>query len=131
MTTTAKRSTRANGSRSSSTTSDLEAAAAHAASQRGTAPIAQLATPPGARETPRRLPLTPDETGCRVFSASQAQTRELLGGQVTSFIADLRRAGGHVTDYKVTQSSDDGWHCLSIVVFYVVPAGGFRAASSR
>ena len=55
-------------------------------------------------------------TGVKVFSATKAKEREELGDHVTRWLrsnADLE-----VVDRVVTQSSDDEFHCLSIVLFY-------------
>jgi hypothetical protein len=55
-------------------------------------------------------------TGVKVFSATKAREREELGETITRWIranADLE-----VVDKVVSQSSDDEFHCLSIVFFY-------------
>jgi hypothetical protein len=55
-------------------------------------------------------------TGVKVFSATKAKEREELGENVTRWLrsnADLE-----VVDRIVTQSSDDEFHCLTIVLFY-------------
>ena len=55
-------------------------------------------------------------TGVKVFSATKAKEREELGDTVTRWLrsnADLE-----VVDRVVTQSSDDEFHCLSIVLFF-------------
>ena len=52
----------------------------------------------------------------KVFSATKAKEREELGETVTRWLrsnADLE-----VVDRVVTQSSDDEFHCLTIVLFY-------------
>jgi hypothetical protein len=54
--------------------------------------------------------------GVKVFSATKAKEREELGEVITRWIkanADLE-----VVDKVVTQSSDNEFHCLSIVLFY-------------
>ena len=64
--------------------------------------------------------------GVKVFSATMANPREHLGSHVTDW---LRETGVTVVDTKVMQSSDEAYHCLSIVVFYKggkVAAGGAR-----
>lgn len=55
-------------------------------------------------------------TGVKVFSATKAKDREELGESVTRWI----RSNGNleIVDRVVTQSSDDEFHCLTIVVFY-------------
>jgi hypothetical protein len=55
-------------------------------------------------------------TGVKVFSATKAKDREELGETVTRWMrsnADLE-----VVDRVVRQSSDDEFHCLSIVIFF-------------
>jgi hypothetical protein len=55
-------------------------------------------------------------TGVKVFSATKAKEREELGDHVTRWLrsnADLE-----VVDRVVTQSSDNEFHCLTIVLFY-------------
>jgi hypothetical protein len=55
-------------------------------------------------------------TGVKVFSATKAKEREELGETVTRWL----RANGDVeiVDRVVTQSSDDEFHCLSIILFF-------------
>jgi hypothetical protein len=55
-------------------------------------------------------------TGVKVFSATKAKEREELGDQVTRWVranADLE-----IVDRTVIQSSDNEFHCLTIVIFY-------------
>jgi len=55
-------------------------------------------------------------TGVKVFSATKAKEREELGENVTRWLrsnADLE-----VVDRVVAQSSDNEFHCLTIVLFY-------------
>lgn len=55
-------------------------------------------------------------TGVKVFSATKAKERDELGETVTRWLrsnADLE-----VVDRVVTQSSDDEFHCLTVVLFY-------------
>ena len=64
-------------------------------------------------------------TGVKVFSATKAKEREELGEQVTRWLranADLE-----VVDRTVTQSSDNEFHCLTVVVFYK-PRNGSKKA---
>ena len=55
-------------------------------------------------------------TGVKVFSATKAKEREELGESVTRWI----RSNGdlEIVDRVVTQSSDDEFHCLTIVLFF-------------
>ena len=55
-------------------------------------------------------------TGVKVFSATKAKEREELGETITRWLrsnADLE-----IVDRVVSQSSDNEFHCLSIVVFF-------------
>jgi hypothetical protein len=57
-----------------------------------------------------------DFTGVKVFSATKAKEREELGESVTRWLrsnADLQ-----VVDRVVMQSSDNEFHCLTIILFY-------------
>ena len=55
-------------------------------------------------------------TGVKVFSATKAKERDELGEQVTRWL----RANGdlEIVDRTVIQSSDNEFHCLTIVLFY-------------
>jgi hypothetical protein len=62
-------------------------------------------------------------TGVKVFSATKAKERDDLGEQVTRWLranADLE-----IVDRTVTQSSDNEFHCLTVVIFYK-PRNGTR-----
>jgi hypothetical protein len=55
-------------------------------------------------------------TGVKVFSATKAKEREELGEIVTRWIKtnpDLE-----IVDKEISQSSDNEFHCLSIVLFF-------------
>jgi hypothetical protein len=55
-------------------------------------------------------------TGVKVFSATKAKEREELGESITRW---LRSNGDlEIVDRVVSQSSDDEFHCLTIVLFY-------------
>ncbi len=63
-------------------------------------------------------------SGAKVFSATKAREREELGETVTRWIRS--NTGVEIVDRVVTQSSDDEFHCLTIVLFYrdkPAPAG--------
>ena len=60
-----------------------------------------------------------DFTGVKVFSATMAQDRTKLGEVVTDW---LRSANVVVVDKVVSQSSDNAFHCLSIVIFFKKPS---------
>ena len=53
----------------------------------------------------------------KVFTATRAKERESLGEVMSGW---LKRMGGTIelVDTKVIQSSDQQFHCLTIVVFY-------------
>ena len=53
--------------------------------------------------------------GVKVFTATKARDREMLGEAITRWLQDNPRA--RVTDKIVTQSSDSQFHCLSITIF--------------
>ena len=55
-------------------------------------------------------------TGVKVFSATKAKEREELGEAVTRWLRS--NSAVEVVDRVVTQSSDDEFHCLTIVLFY-------------
>jgi hypothetical protein len=55
-------------------------------------------------------------TGVKVFSATKAREREELGETITRWMRS--NAGFEIVDRVVTQSSDDEFHCLTIVLFY-------------
>ena len=54
--------------------------------------------------------------GAKVFTATKAKEREELGTHITRWIADNPEA--RIVDTIVRQSSDNEFHCLSIIVFY-------------
>jgi hypothetical protein len=54
--------------------------------------------------------------GVKVFSATKAKERDELGETVTRWIRS--NADCEIVDRVVTQSSDDEFHCLSIIIFY-------------
>ena len=54
--------------------------------------------------------------GVKVFFATTAAHRAQLGERITAWLA--ARPQIRIVDIVVAQSSDDEFHCLSIVVFY-------------
>jgi hypothetical protein len=55
-------------------------------------------------------------TGVKVFSATKAKEREELGETITRWLqanSDLE-----IVDRVVSQSSDNEFHCLSVVIFF-------------
>jgi hypothetical protein len=57
-----------------------------------------------------------DLAGVKVFSATKAKERELLGDLITDWIR--LNPACEIIDKIVTQSSDSEFHCLTITVFY-------------
>lgn len=55
-------------------------------------------------------------TGLKVFSATMARDREVLGDKVTEWIRTHDEL--EVVDTLVRQSSDHAFHCLSVTIFY-------------
>ena len=58
--------------------------------------------------------------GVKVFSATKARERESLGERLTEWLS--QNPDAHILDTVVRQSSDREFHCLSITVFYQLPA---------
>ena len=56
----------------------------------------------------------------KTFSATKARDRQVLGERVTEWLRGPG-AGAEVTDKQVMQSSDDEFHCLSVVLWYRRP----------
>jgi hypothetical protein len=54
-------------------------------------------------------------TGVKVFSATKAKEREELGDVITRWLAENPV---EVVDRDVLQSSDNEYHCLTVVLFY-------------
>lgn len=57
--------------------------------------------------------------GVKVFSATTAQDRAVLGDRLTAWIK--ANPARRIVDTVTRQSSDEAFHCLSITVFYVDP----------
>lgn len=54
--------------------------------------------------------------GVKVFSATKAREREMLGDRLTQWID--ANPSVQLVDTVVTQSSDHEFHCLTITVFF-------------
>lgn len=54
--------------------------------------------------------------GVKVFSATKAKEREVLGEHITEWIRANPKLS--IIDKIVTQSSDSEFHCLTITLFY-------------
>jgi hypothetical protein len=55
-------------------------------------------------------------TGVKVFSATMAHDREILGDKVMAWIQ--KNPSRQIVQTVVTQSSDQAFHCLAITVFF-------------
>jgi len=55
-------------------------------------------------------------TGAKVFTATKAKERSELGDQVTLWLE--RNPQVKIKDTRVVQSSDNEFHCLSIILFF-------------
>ena len=58
--------------------------------------------------------------GVKVFCATMVAQRQTLGEAVTAWLEDARarRPGFQIVNIEVRQSSDQAFHCISIIVFY-------------
>jgi hypothetical protein len=65
-------------------------------------------------------------TGVKVFSATKARDRDLLGEAITEWIRAHPEL--EIIDKIVTQSSDSEFHCLTITLFYRNGSGAAVAA---
>ncbi len=54
--------------------------------------------------------------GVKVFSATKAREREELGENVTRWLRD--NPDVEIVETRVLQSSDNEFHCLTIVIFF-------------
>lgn len=54
--------------------------------------------------------------GVKVFTATKAKEREELGNRITQWIEE--NPDVIIKDTSVTQSSDNEFHCLTIIIFY-------------
>ena len=61
-----------------------------------------------------------DFSAVKVFSATKAREREELGETITKWLRE--NPGINIVDKVVTQSSDNEFHCVTIVLFYNLPA---------
>lgn len=55
-------------------------------------------------------------TGAKVFSATKAKEREDLGNYITRWLKENPNI--KIKDTVVRQSSDNEFHCLTIILFY-------------
>ena len=54
--------------------------------------------------------------GAKVFTATKAKEREELGTRITQWIGENPNL--RIKDTQVAQSSDNEFHCLTIIIFY-------------
>jgi hypothetical protein len=57
-----------------------------------------------------------DYNGVKVFSATKAKEREELGAKITEWLRN--NPSCTLKDTVVRQSSDNEFHCVTIIVFY-------------
>lgn len=57
-----------------------------------------------------------DYQAAKVFSATKAKEREELGSQITRWLKENPEI--KLKDTVVKQSSDNEFHCLTIILFY-------------
>jgi hypothetical protein len=55
-------------------------------------------------------------TGVKVFSATKAGDRNVLGERISAWLSD--RPEHEVVDVIVTQSSDAAFHCIAVTLFW-------------
>ena len=55
--------------------------------------------------------------GVKVFAATKQKEREELGETATRWLQE-RRDQIEIVDKKVTQSSDNEYHCIALTFFY-------------
>jgi hypothetical protein len=56
-------------------------------------------------------------SGVKVFSATKARERELIGDRINEWLDETIKQI-EIVDTTVTQSSDREFHCLTITIFY-------------
>jgi hypothetical protein len=59
-------------------------------------------------------------TGCKVFSATLARDRDAMSDTINNWLG--KHPELEIVDKSVTLSSDNQFHCLTIILFYK-PAG--------
>ena len=71
--------------------------------------------------------------GVKVFAATMAHQRDQLGETVTAWLTEARaqKPGFELVEILVRQSSDDEFHCLTIVVFYNEDISGASKGKKR
>lgn len=57
-----------------------------------------------------------DFDGMVIFSASKHADREKMGADVTAWRRN--NASATITDVRTMQSSDNEFHCVTVVIFY-------------
>lgn len=69
----------------------------------------------------------PRVTGVKVFSATKARDRDVLGETITDWLRSHPEI--EIVDKIVTQSSDSEFHCLTITLFYASQDGSRSVAA--
>ena len=54
--------------------------------------------------------------GVKIFSATKAADRVMLGDRITTWIDEHPEC--EIVDKEVTQSSDNAFHCIAITLFW-------------
>jgi hypothetical protein len=54
----------------------------------------------------------------KVFSATMARDREFLGEKISDWLAANQLSYAKVKRLDVNQSSDEAFHCLSIIIWW-------------
>ena len=70
----------------------------------------------GEIEATERLPGCPPFQGMKIFSATKAKEREKLGETITGWMNKNKHLS--VIDYRVSQSSDSEFHCVTVTLLY-------------
>jgi hypothetical protein len=60
------------------------------------------------------------QVGLKVFSATTPRDRGGLGDVITKWLAELTNP--RILGWRVLQTSDSAYHCLTIVFFFEEPA---------
>lgn len=84
----------------------------------------------------KEIPVTKKQggvfNGVKVFSATMIPQRNTLGETITAWLEEARtqRPGFQIVDKLVRQSSDEAYHCVTVILFFhedlTGPKGGRR-----
>lgn len=67
-------------------------------------------------------------SGIKVFSATKSRERDVLGDRATEWLAAHTEV--EVIEMRTVQSSDNAFHCLTIVVIYRLAAAAAEAKAA-